>query len=982
MVEGTLKLTPPDDQTRPFELRILGALEARTNERPLALGPRKQRALLARLVISANQVVSRDLLIEDLWAGEPPPGAATTLRSHISRLRSALEGADDAPTIDARPPGYVLKLSADQLDASRFDRLARRGREALARGAADVAADRLAEALSLWRGPALDDVADEPFARAEAARLDELRLRAFEDRIDADLELGRHRDVVAELERLVEEHPLRERLWRQLMIALYRCDRQAEALSAYRRIRGLLAGDLGLEPSAGLKELEQAILRHDLRPARGPKTPHNLPAQLTSFVGRERELARLERLLGDFRLVTLTGVGGVGKTRLALEAAYGALPSFCDGVWFIELAGVSDSALVPQAVAAALPMERKADRSASQDLREYLGSPQLLLVIDNCEHLGEACAELASELLRACPALRILATSREPLGIEGERCELVSPLPFPAADANGADVTKVESVRLFLDRALAVRPELELTPAALAAVATTARELEGLPLAIELAASRARALTLEEIASRLDDRLRFLRSSDPTSSDRHQTLAATLDWSYQLLGEDERAVLRGLSAFAGGFTLDAVAQVCRAGDEESALDVVTRLVAASLVVAEDDRGAMRYRLLETVRQYAAARLEEAGEREEVRRRHADHYLALAEQLRQHEPPKWYELLDAEHDNLHAALSWAHETGDAEVELRLAISPVPGWTLRRGYVDEAKRSLERALAGDAYLPLERAKAHAQLGRVHVRLGDYAQARELLTEALDEFRVLGHADGIGHVLLSLSTVAALDAELGRATELAQEAARLARDRCDSNLAMWASIDLARLALGRDDTEQARTLLHDALAAEQRKDAQAAEHRRGTLSHGLLSLTELAFLAVYEGDDAGALSLFQKSITLLQQLRIFVFLPDCLLGLAIVAAAQGREGRAARLLGAAHGLRDVFGPPSRTQPTAWQRDRAERALTSVRERLGEERFATAWAEGEALSIEQASACALDLEDTGCDRSIAPQRASTVDA
>src|SRR6266511_6118796 len=251
MVEGTLKLTPPDDQTRPFELRILGALEARTNERPLALGPRKQRALLARLVISANQVVSRDLLIEDLWAGEPPPGAAKTLRSHISRLRSALEGAADAPTIDARPPGYGLKLSADQRDASRFDRLARRGREALARGAADVAADRLAEALSPWRGPALDDVADEPFARAEAARLDELRLRVFEDRIDADLELGRHRDVVAELERLVDEHPLREQLWRQLMIALYRCDRQAEALSAYRRGRGLLGGELGLEPSAG-----------------------------------------------------------------------------------------------------------------------------------------------------------------------------------------------------------------------------------------------------------------------------------------------------------------------------------------------------------------------------------------------------------------------------------------------------------------------------------------------------------------------------------------------------------------------------------------------------------------------------------------------------------------------------------------------------------------------------------------------------------
>ena len=981
MVEGALKVTPTGDQTRPFELRILGAVEARQNGEPLALGPRKQRALLARLVISANQVVSKDLLIEDLWAGEPPPGAAKTLRSHISRLRSALACGEDSPAIDARPPGYVLKLGADQLDASRFDRLARLGREALARGAADVAAERLREALSLWCGPALDDVADEPFARAQAAHLDELRLAALEDRIEADLELGRHGDIVAELERFVDEHPLRERLWRQLMVALYRCDRQAEALAAYRRIRALLADELGLEPSASLKELEQAILRQELRPARRPETPHNLPAQLTSFVGREHQLARLEQLLGDFRLITLTGLGGVGKTRLALELAARALPSFREGVWFVELAGLADSALLPEAVAAALPLERKLDRSASQELREYLGSRQLLLVVDNCEHLGEACAELASELLRACPALRIFATSREPLGIQGERCEVVSPLPFPAADANVAEVTEAESVRLFLDRALAVRPELELTPAALAAIATTARELEGLPLAIELAAGRARVLTLEEIASRLDDRRRFLRSSDRASSDRHRTLAATLDWSYQLLSESERAVLQRLSTFAGGFTLDAVAHVCRDGDEASALDVVTRLVAASLVVAEDDRGAMRYRLLETVRQYAAAQLDKAGEREQLRRRHADYYLALAERLRQHEPLQWYERLDAEHDNLAAALFWAHERGAAEVELRLVTALALYWSFY-GYVEEARRWLEQALAGNADLPLERAKAHAELGFVCLRRGEYPQARKVLTEALEEFRLLGHATGIGHVLLSLSTVAAIDADLGRATELAKEAARFAQERGDANLSMWAAIDLARLALGRGDTEQARTHLQDAVAAEHRKYAHAAEHGRGTLSQGFLSLTELAFLAVNERDDARALTLFQKSVAIQQQLRIFVLLPDCLLGMAIVAAAQHREERAARLFGAARALRNVLGPPPRPQPTTWQRDRAERTLTSVRKRLGEHRFAAAWAEGDAFSIEQATAYAVDLGDSTSDQSILPERVSTVDA
>jgi predicted ATPase/DNA-binding SARP family transcriptional activator len=891
------------------------------------------------------------VLIEDLWAGEPPAGAPTTLRAYISSLRTALGDDDDAPAIRTVPSGYILELAPAQLDAWQFNRLAREGHDALTRGDANLAADRLSEALSLWRGPALGDIADEPFARAEAARLDELRLAALEDRIDADLVLGRHGDVVAELERLVDEHPLRERAWRQLMIALYRSDRQADALSAYRRIRRLLAGELGLEPSAALRELEQAILRHELGPARGPETPHNLPGRLTSFVGRERELALLERRLTESRLVTLTGIGGAGKTRLALEAAARALLTFSDGVWFIDLASLTDSALLAQEVATVLRIEPRPDRAIVEELRDYLRSRQLLLVLDNCEHLVDACSDLASGLLSTCPELRILATSREPLGTRGERCEVVSPLPVPAAGASGADVTTCDSVRLFLDRALAVRPQLMVTPTALAAVATIARELEGLPLGIELAAGRARALTPQEIASRLDNRLRFLRSTDRTPIDRHRTLAATLDWSYRLLTEDERAAFRQLSAFAGGFTLDALAEVCRDGDKESALDVVTRLVATSLVVAEDDGGGMRYRMLETVRQYAAAQLDEAGERERVRRRHADYHLALAEQLRQHEPPYWYERVDVEHDNFRAALAWAHEKAEAEFELRLATALALYWAFR-GYVDEARRWLEQALAGDADLPLGRAKAHAELGYVCLRLGDYPQARKFLTEALDEFRVLGHA-GIGHVLLSLSTVVAIDGDSGRATELAEEAAQFAQERGDATLSFWAAIDLARLALGRGDAERARTLLQDAALVEQ---------RGGFLSPGFLWLTELAFLALYEGDDAQALSLFRRSIAVQQQVRIFALLPDCLIGFAVIAAAQAKEERAARLLGAADGLRKVVGPPPHPQPTTWQRDRAERTLASVRAGLGDERFTAARAEGHAMSLERAIAYAID--------------------
>jgi predicted ATPase/DNA-binding SARP family transcriptional activator len=973
---------PPMNRTASFDLGILGPVVGKRRGVPVALGPPKQRALLARLVISANQVVSRDVLIEDLWAGEPPAGAAKTLRSYISRLRSALGDEDDAPAIQTRPPGYVLELRPDQLDVSRFERFAVEGRDALARGSAGLAADRLREALSLWRGPALDDVADAPFARAEAARLDELRLAALEDRIEADLVLGRHSDVVAELDRLVEEHPLRERLWRQLIIALYRCERQVEALSAYRRVRELLAGELGLEPSASLRELEQAILRHELAPARGPETPHNIPAQLTSFVGRERELGRLERLLSESRLVTLTGIGGVGKTRLALEAALRVASGYRDGVWLVELAGLADSALVPQEVAATVRIEKGPDRPAAEELREYLRSRQLLLLLDNCEHLVGPCADLVSDLLRACPELRVLATSREPLGTHGERCEVVSPLPLPAAGASGADVVTCASVRLLLDRAIAVRPELEATPMALTAAATIARELEGLPLAIELAAGRARALTLDEIASRLDDRLRLLRSPDRAPVVRHQTLTATMDWSYDLLTEDEREVLRSLSVFAGRFTLDAVAQICRDGDAETALDVIDRLVATSLVVAEDAGGAMRYRLLETVRRYAADRLEQGAEGEHVRRRHAHYYLELAERLREHEPLGHRDRLDAEHDNFRAALSWARETGESEVELRLATAFAPYWGF--GHVDEARRWLEHALASRASLPLERAKAHAEVGYILVRLGEYAQAGKLLTHALVEFRVLGHTAGIGHVLLALSTLAAIEGDAGRASRLAEEAARWAHDHQDENLTMWAAIDLARLALGRGDRAKARTLLHDALAAEHRKDALAEEHRSGTLSGGFLSLMELAFLALHEDNHTQALSLFQESIALQQRLSIFALLPECLSGVAIVAAARAQDERAARLLAAADSLRELVGRPSRPQPTTWQHDRTHQTLASIRGRLGDGRFTAAWALGKAMTPQQAIAYAADARENNSrhDDSVSPQHASPVDA
>ncbi len=420
------------------------------------------------------------------------------------------------------------------------------------------------------------------------------------------------RTLVADIERLVEEEPLRERLWRQLVIALYRSERQADALATYRRARGLLSDTLGLDPSEELRALETAILRHEVAPAPAVEARHNLPAPVTSFVGREVELAELEQLLREHRLVTLTGMGGAGKTRMALEVATRQVGAWSGGVWLADLMPISDPALVPGAVAHTLGAAERPDVTPLAALLDRLRALELLLVLDNCEHLVEACAELADEVLRACSDVRVLATSRIALAAPGELDYALAPLATPTEDEPAGEVERFASVRLFMERGRAARRGLAADGEGLRTVGRICRELDGLPLAIELAAARAKTLSIEEIADHLDDRLRFLRSWRRVADPRHQTLRATLDWSYELLSDEERSVLAPLSVFAGGFTLQAVAAICLDGDDARALDLVGRLVESSLVVAESRQDVTRYRLLETIREYAAERLDDIG----------------------------------------------------------------------------------------------------------------------------------------------------------------------------------------------------------------------------------------------------------------------------------------------------------------------------------------------------------------------------------
>ncbi len=764
------------------EFRLLGPVEVVADGATLPIGGRRQRALLALLLVEHGRAVSAELLAEELWLGRPPDGYRTTIRAYVSRLRRAL---GQAAAFGSGPAGYSLEVPPDAVDAVRFERLLEEGSVALERGAAVRAGDRLREALALWRGRALDGAADGGTLLLEAERLEELRLRALERRIEADLEVGRAAELVEELELVVREHPYRERLWRHLMLALYRSERQAEALAAYRRARAILVEDVGLEPGEELRRLEQAILRHEVPLLRPPEQRHNLPAPVTSFVGRERQLDEVARLVAAHRLVTITGVGGVGKTRLALEAARRALPDLPAGVAFCDLAPLADPALVAAQVAAALGVRERTGTTIVQRLAARLRDAELLLVLDNCEHVRDDCAELAQTLLAACPQVRVLATSRVSLGVEGEVDYPLPPLALASASDDPDEAGASEAVSLFLARAREARPRLAVDAAARSAAARICADLDGLPLAIELAAARVKALSLDEIAARLNDRFRFLVSWRRLSAARHRTLREAIDWSYELLQDEERSFLSRLSVFAGGFTLSASAAVCLQGDEDRALALTERLVESSLLVAEEREGRTRYRLLETIRRYAAERLDD-GKTAELRRLHADWMLAFAERTRTSRPAllhEWVTQVEPERDNLRAALVWSREAGAADLLLRLTTAVWRFWWIS-GALSEGRDWLEIALRESAGSePGLRAEALEGAAGLAWAAGDLDRAQRQAEAALAAYAGAGDSRGeraalivLGHVALARGRFRTAESRFERSRRLAEaEAAR---------------------------------------------------------------------------------------------------------------------------------------------------------------------------------------------------------------
>jgi predicted ATPase/DNA-binding SARP family transcriptional activator len=740
-----------------LEFRVLGPLEIVRDGRPIQLGGPQQRKLLAVLLLDAGRVVRTDAVVDGLWGDQTPATAQKIVQKYVSQLRKELNGQS---LIQTRAGGYVLEPGAAQIDATRFEQLL----GAAGNKEPEQAARLLEEALSMWRGLPWSDLPDDESAGAERTRLEELRLAAIENLMDAQLALGRHRTQVARLEELVREHPLRERLWAALLLALYRSGRQAEALDAYQRLRGILTDELGIEPSPELQELHGRMLRQDTGLVLADEAEHpsgpatNLPAQITSFVGRHRELVQVKELLAGARLVTITGVGGCGKTRLALQAGAQLLNSNPDGVWLVSLEALTDSRLVYQSVASVFGAREQPGTSLTEVVIDLSKTKRMLLILDNCEHMIEACARFADELLRSAPDLRILATSRERLGISGEVVWQLLPMPIPQSEGLPAEaLSHHEAIELFVDRAKAARPTFELTAENAGSVASISRQLDGIPLALELAATRVGTLAPHEIAARLEDRFLMLAEGSRTAPPRQQTLLAAIDWSYRLLSEPEQLLFDRTSVFAGGFTVEAAEGVCSSNGIAAAdvVNLLSKLVDKSLIVHEVARGAGRYRLLETLRSYGRAQLRSRAELDAVRERHAVHFFELVKrsepELRGPNQAVWLDRLEAEHDNLRAALEWACDRG--EIGLRLATGLRRFWDTR-GYVSEGLEWLTRALAAtpEARDTL-RARALAMAGSIAVDLGDSARAETFATESLDISNELGDERSIAlstHVL----------------------------------------------------------------------------------------------------------------------------------------------------------------------------------------------------------------------------------------
>jgi predicted ATPase/DNA-binding SARP family transcriptional activator len=748
-----------------LDIGVLGELTVTQGGRTVAIAGPGRRALLGLLAANAGRIVSIERIVEGLWGETPPPSAVKVVQTYVSQLRRVLEPDRDGgwQVLVTRPSGYTFAPGPDAVDASRF--------EAAVQAASELpvaeSVGLLRDALSLWRGRPYAGI-DRPFVAIEGARLEQLRRSSLTRCLAGELARGRHREVESELRSLAAEHPLDETVAELLMLALYRSGRQAEALRVHSGLRHHLAEELGTDPGSAIARLHEQMLRHDPAldlPAadlaiptatdvemEAPSTPKraagNLPPSRSSFIGRRNEVREVAAMTRDHRLTTLVGAGGAGKTRLALRAATEVAADF-DGAWLVALGTLDDDAHLAGHCLIEVGLIDQVDRQPVETLRGWIGDRHLLLVLDNCEHLADTVANLVDQLLTACPRLHVLATSRQPLRCPGEKQWRVPALSFPSTPEVD-DVAASESGSLFVARATDARPDFQLDAANAPAVHRICRRLDGIPLAIELAAVRMATMSAADLAAGLDDRFQLLTSGNRTALPRHRTLLATTDWSYDLLSAEQQRLLCRLSTFVADFGADAAAEVCGWDplESRSVPGLLADLVDHSLIEGHEIEGHTRFRLLETVREYGRERL--ADDAEETAHRYGQWVARLAEAVganAQLDTPTWYGLLDEEFPHLQGAFAAAMRRRDAETALRIASGS--GWALiiigrfhrLREWLREAVELARETDVDDRVLAQGLMMGAAVAGIDH----RFEGTLDLLSEARQRFATVGHVEG---------------------------------------------------------------------------------------------------------------------------------------------------------------------------------------------------------------------------------------------